>query len=143
MIRMRLVGYVFAIRSERRICAEIQVNLAYRWFCKLGIKDRIPDHSVFCRARHERFRESDALRRVFEGVVAMCIATGLVGGEAFSIDASLIKADVDKKKRMPGDQPIAWPKAQEASHAVREYLVALDTARGDEDRGGDDDGSGE
>jgi transposase len=73
---------VFAIRSERRICAEIQVNLAYRWFCKLGIEDKLPDHSVFCRARHERFRESDALRRVFEGVVAMCIAAGLVGGEA-------------------------------------------------------------
>ena len=73
--------------------------------CKLGIEDKIPDHSVFCRARHERFRESDALRRVFEGVVAMCIAAGLVGGEAFSIDASLIKADVDKKKRALGDQP--------------------------------------
>jgi IS5 family transposase len=143
MIRMLIVGYVFALRSERRLCAEVQVNLAYRWFCKLGIEDRIPDHSVFCRARHERFRESDALRRVFEGVVAMCIATGLVGGEAFSIDASLIKADVDKKKRMPGDQPIAWPKAEEASHAVREYLATLDTARGDEDRGGDGGGSSE
>src|SRR5947209_15865025 len=71
MIRMLIVGYVFAIRSERRICAEVQVNLAYRWFCKLGIEDRIPDHSVFCRARHDRFRESDALRRVFEGVVAI------------------------------------------------------------------------
>jgi transposase len=141
MIRMLIVGYVFALRSERRLCAEVQVNLAYRWFCKLGIEDRIPDHSVFCRARHERFRESDALRQVFEGVVAICIATGLVGGEAFSIDASLIKADVDKKKRMPGEQPIAWPKAEEASRAVLEYLAALDTARGEEDGGGDDGGS--
>ena len=123
MIRMLIVGYVFAIRSERRLCAEVQVNLAYRWFCKLSIEDRIPDHSVFCRARYERFRESDALRRVFEEVVARCIAAGLVGGEAFSIDASLIKADVDKKKRVPGDQPIAWPKAEEASHAVREYSI--------------------
>src|SRR6266481_2066710 len=140
MIRMLIVGYVFAIRSERRICAEVQVNLAYRWFCKLGIEDNIPDHSVFCRARHERFRESDALRRVFEGVVATCIAAGLVGGEAFSIDASLIKADVDKKKRLSGDQPIAWP---EASHAVREYLAALDAARNEDesDRGGDGSGS--
>jgi hypothetical protein len=142
MIRMLIVGYVFALRSERRLCAEIQVNLAYRWFCKLGIEDRIPDHSVFCRAWHECFRESDALRRVLEGVVAICIAAGLVGGEAFSIDASLIKADVDKKKRMPGDQPIAWPKAEEASHAVREYLAALDTARGDEGGGGDAGSSG-
>ncbi len=101
MIRMLIVGYVFALRSERRLCAEVQVNLAHRWFCKLGIEDRIPDHSVFCRARSERFRESDALRRVFEEVVARCIAAGLVGGEAFSIDASLIKADVDKKKQSP------------------------------------------
>src|SRR5499425_3592854 len=132
MIRMLLVGYVFAIRSERQLCSEVQVNLAYRWFCKLGIEDKIPDHSVFSRARHERFRDSDALRRVFEGVVAMCIAAGLVGGEAFSVDASLIKADVDKKKRLPGDQPIAWPQAEEASRAVREYLATLDAAATDE-----------
>jgi transposase len=145
MIRMLLVGYVFAIRSERRLCSEVQVNLAYRWFCKLGIEDSIPDHSAFCRARHERFRESEALRRVFEGVVARCIAAGLVGGEAVSVDASLIKADVDKKKRMPGDQPIAWPKAEDASRAVREYLTALDNAHTDEEndgRDGDDSGSG-
>ena len=128
MIRMLIVGYVFALRSERRLCAEVQVNLAYRWFCKLGIEDNIPDHSVFCRARRERFRESDALRRVFEAVVAMCISAGLVGGEAFSVDASLIKADVNKTKRLPGDHPIAWPKAEEASHAVREYIAALDAA---------------
>lgn len=142
MIRMLLVGYVFAIRSERQLCSEVQVNLAYRWFCKLGIEDDIPDHSVFSRARHERFRESDALRRVFEGVVARAIAAGLVGGEALSVDASLIKADVDKKKRMPGDDPIAWPKAEEASRAVREYLTALDAARSNEaDNDRDSDGS--
>jgi transposase len=140
MIRMLIVGYVFAIRSERRLCSEVQVNLAYRWFCKLGIEDKIPDHSVFCRARHERFRESDALRRVFEGVVAMCIVAGLVGGEAFSVDASLIKADVDKNKRSSGDQPIAWPKTEEASRAVREYLATLDAARIEEENGGGDDG---
>ena len=116
----------------------MQVNLAYRWFCRLGIEDKIPDHSVFSRARHERFRESDALRHVFERVVAMCIAAGLVGGEAFSIDASLIKADVDKKKRSPGDQPIKWPTPEEASHAVREYLAALDAARNEDSGGGDE-----
>src|SRR3984957_9441980 len=142
MIRMLIVGYVFAIRSERQLCSEIQVNLAYRWFCQLGIEDGIPDHSVFSRARHERFRQSDALRRVFESVVSKCIAAGLVGGEGFSIDASLIRADAGKKKRLPGDQPISWPKAEEASRAVREYLAALDTARGDENGGADAGGSG-
>ena len=138
MIRMLIVGYVFAIRSERRICAEVQVNLAYRWYCRLSVEDKIPDHSVFSRARHERFRESNALRRVFERVVGLCIAAGLVGGEAFSIDASLIKADVDKKKRLPGDQPIDWPMPEEASHAVREYLATLDAARHNEESGGGD-----
>ena len=139
MIRMLIVGYVFAIRSERQLCSEVQVNLAYRWFCKLGIEDGIPDHSVFSRARHERFRQSEALRQVFEGVVAKCIAAGLVGGEGFSIDASLIKADVDKKKRMPGDQPISWPKTEEASRAVREYLTALDAAQNRDENREDDD----
>ena len=141
MIRMLIVGYVFAIRSERQLCSEVQVNLAYRWFCKLGIEDGIPDHSVFSRARHERFRQSEALRRVFESVVAKCIAAGLVGGEGFSIDASLIRADAGKKKRLPGDQPISWPKAEEASRAVREYLAALDAAQNDEENSEDDDSS--
>ncbi len=138
MIRMLIVGYVFALRSERRLCSEVRVNLAYRWFCKLGIEDDIPDHSVFSRARHERFRQSDALRRVFEEVVAKCIAAGLVGGEAFSVDASLIRADAGKKKRVHGDQPIAWPKPEEASRAVREYLAALDAAHHDEETGADE-----
>ena len=139
MIRMLIVGYVFAIRSERQLCSEVQVNLAYRWFCKLGIEDGIPDHSVFSRARHERFRQSEALRRVFESVVAKCIAAGLVGGEGFSIDASLIRADAGKKKRLPGDQPISWPKAEEASRAVREYLAALDAAQNRGENSEDDD----
>jgi transposase len=143
MIRMLIIGYVFAIRSERHICAEVQVNLAYRWFCKLGIKDSIPDHSVFSRARHERFRESDALRRVFESVVAICISTGLVGGDGFSVDASLVKADVDKKKRVPGDPRIAWPKPEEAPRAVREYLAALDAANSQEEGDRDSDGGGD
>jgi transposase len=119
MIRMLIVGYVFALRSERRLCAEVQVNLAYRWFCKLGIEDHIPDHSVFCRARRERFRESDALRRVFERVVALCISAGLVGGEAFSVDASLIKADVNKTRL--GDSPATslLPGQRRRKHPMR------------------------
>jgi IS5 family transposase len=134
-------AYVFAIRSERQLCSDVRVNLAYRWFYRLGIDDKIPDHSVFCRAQHEGFRQSDALRCVFEGVVAMCIAAGLVGGKAFSVDASLIKLDAGKTKRVPGDQPIAWPKAEEASRAVREYPAALDSAQNHKDGDGGDDGN--
>ena len=124
MLRMLIVGYVFAIRSERQLCSELQVNMAYRWFCGLSIESSIPDHSAFSRVRHARFREADVLRRVFESVVESYIASKLVGGEAFSVDASLIKADVNPAKRVPGDEPITWPKR--ASRAVRDYLSALD-----------------
>jgi transposase len=69
MIRMLIVGYVFGIRSERALCRDVRVNLAYRWFCGLSIEDKIPDHSAFSRARNERFRDSDIFRSVFERVV--------------------------------------------------------------------------
>ena len=62
MRRMLIAGYVFAIRSERQLCSELRVNMAYRWFCGLSIESRIPDHSVFSRARHERFREAAPVR---------------------------------------------------------------------------------
>src|ERR1700692_5065096 len=90
MIRMLIIGYVFALRSERLLCREVQVNFAYRWFCKLGIEHKIPDHSVFSRARNERFSGSGIFRRVFERVVEACIAAGLVGGEGLGVGASLI-----------------------------------------------------
>ena len=102
MIRMLIVGYVFAIRSERALCREVQLNLAYRWFCGLGIEDKIPDHSAFSRARNERFRDSDIFRRVFERVVGACIAAGLVGGEGFAVDASLIAGRRQQASLDPG-----------------------------------------
>jgi transposase len=128
MIRMLIVGYVFAIRSERLLCREVKVNLAYRWFCGLSIEDKIPDHSVFSRARTERFRESAIFRRVFERVVQACIAAGLVGGEGFAVDASLIAADANKQRSIPGHD---WNKnrdPQTADRAVKEYLATLDDA---------------
>ena len=127
MMRMLLVGYVFAIRSERRICAEVQVNLAYRWFCKLGLDGKVPDHSTFSRNRHGRFRHSDLLRHLFETVVRRCMSEGLVGGEGFAVDASLIAADANKQRSIPGDD-WAPPSDEDATRAVREYLEKLDDA---------------
>src|SRR5262245_55104046 len=120
MIRMLIVGYVFAIRSERLLCREVRVNLAYRWFCGLGIENTIPDHSAFSRARNERFGDSDILRRVFERVVERCIDAGLVGGEGFAVDASLIVADANKQRSIAGKD---WDKRRDpetASRAVKE-----------------------
>ena len=92
------------------LCREVQVNLAYRWFCGLSIEDKIPDHSAFSRARNERFRDSDIFRRVFERVVEACIAAGLVGGEGFAVDASLIAADANKQRSIPGKE---WDKKRD------------------------------
>jgi transposase len=128
MIRMLIIGYVFAIRSERALCREVQVNLAYRWFCGLSIEDKIPDHSAFSRARNERFRDSGILRQVFERVVEACLAAGLVGGEGFAVDASLIAADANKQRSVPGSD---WSKTRDpaaASRAVKEYLATLNDA---------------
>ena len=128
MIRMLIVGYVFAIRSERTLCRDVQVNLAYRWFCGLSIEDKIPDHSAFSRVRNERFRDSGIFRNVFERVVGTCIGAGLVGGEGFAVDASLIVADANKQRSTRGAQ---WNKeldAQTASRATKEYLATLNDA---------------
>jgi transposase len=128
MIRMLIVGYVFGIRSERALCRDLRVNLAYRWFCGLSIEDRVPDHSAFSRARNERFRNSGIFRSVFERVVGACIGAGLVGGEGFAVDASLIVADANKQRSIPGSQ---WHKAidaQAVSRATKEYLATLDDA---------------
>ena len=128
MIRMLIVGYVFAIRSERALCREVQVNLAYRWFCGLSIEDKVPDHSAFSRARNERFGDSAIFRSVFERVVGACIGAGLVGGEGFAVDASLIAADANKRRSIPGSE---WNKeldAKQVSRATKEYLATLDDA---------------
>ena len=97
MIRMLLVGYCFGIRSERRLCEEVHLNLAYRWFCRLGLDGNVPDHSTFSKNRHGRFRDSDLLRRLFEAILRRCIDEGLVGGESFAVDASLIRADATRQ----------------------------------------------
>jgi len=126
MIRMLILGYVFAIRSERALCREVQLNLAYRWFCGLGIEDKIPDHSAFTRARNERFRVHDIFRQVFERVVASCITAGLVGGKGFAVDASLIAADANKCGSTPGDEWSHDIDPATAQRAVQDYLANLD-----------------
>ena len=128
MMRMLVVGYSMGIRSERRLCEEIHLNLAYRWFCRLGLDGKVPDHSTFSKNRHGRFRESDILRHLFETVVERCLGEGLVGGEGFAVDASLIAADANKQRSVPGDEWRADDLCAGAGRAVREYLATLDDA---------------
>ena len=124
MMRMLIVGYCFGIRSERRLCDEVHLNLAYRWFCRLGLDGDVPDHSTFSKNRHGRFRESDLLRKLFETVVARCMKEGIVGGEAFAVDASMIVADAYRRRGVAkvGDLDPT------SNRAVAEYLSVLDDA---------------
>ena len=128
MIRMLLVGYCMGIRSERRLCEEVHLNLAYRWFCRLGLDGKVPDHSTFSKNRHGRFRESNVLRHLFETVVARCMAEGLVGADGFAVDASLIPADANKQRSVPSDDWKPEEITDEACRATREYLATLDDA---------------
>jgi IS5 family transposase len=115
----------WASAQSGRLCEEVHLNLAYRWFCRLGLDGAVPDHSTFSKNRHGRFRESDLLRKLFESTVARCIAKGLVGGEGFAVDASMIKADANRQNSTPGDR---WEPPDDPGHAVREYLAVLDEA---------------
>jgi transposase len=128
MIRMLIAGYCMGIRSERRLCEEVHLNLAYRWFCRLGLDDKVPDHSTFSKNRHGRFRESNVFRHLFETIVARCMAEGLVGAGGFAVDASLIAADANKQRSVPSDEWKPEEVKDKACRAVREYLATLDDA---------------
>src|SRR5450755_3989299 len=125
MMRMLLVGYCYGIRSERRLCEEVKLHLAYRWFCKLDLDDKVPHHSTFSVNRLGRFRESDILRHIFEQVVAACMAAGLVKGEGFAVDASVIEANASRYHGKAPDE-LDWTDEQRQKRAVFEYLAALD-----------------
>src|SRR5215218_11348767 len=128
MVRMLIVGYCFGIRSERRLCDEVHLNLAYRWFCRLGLDGEVPDHSTFSKNRHGRFRDSDLLRKLFEAVVRRCMAEGLVDGTVFAVDASLIAADANKQRSAAGSDDVDWDAVARTRRSVREYLDTLDEA---------------
>jgi transposase len=125
LIRMLIIGYCFGIRSERRLCEEVHLNLGYRWFCRLGLAGEVPDHSTFSKNRHGRFRESDLLRQVFETVLRRCLEEGLVAGDGFAVDGSLIKADASRQKGIEGAKGLA---PEVSGRAVDEYLAALNDA---------------
>ena len=126
MIRMLIVGYCYGIRSERRLCEEVHLNLAYRWFCRLSLENAVPDHSTFSKNRHGRFRASGTFRWIFDEVVRRCMAAGLVKGEGFAVDASLIAADASHQHSVQVGEQVDWANPVLSNRAVREYLEGLD-----------------
>jgi transposase len=133
MIRMLIVGYCYGIRFERRLCEEVALHLAYRWFCRLDLDDKVPDHSTFSVNRHGRFRDSDLFRQIFEAVVRACMDAGLVKGEGFAVDASVIEADASRYHGKVPDE-IDWSAPERQTRAVAEFLGALDDEDPDADR---------
>jgi len=124
-IRMLMIGYCYGIRSERRLCEELELHLAYRWFCRLDLNDKVPDHSTFSVNRHGRFRDSDILRQVFEAVVRACMDAGLVKGEGFAVDASVIEANASRYHGKAPDE-IDWSVPELQTRAAAEFLGGLD-----------------
>ena len=133
MIRMLVVGYCYGIRFERKLCEEVKLHLGYRWFCRLELDDKVPDHSTFSVNRHGRFRDSDILRQVFEAVVRACMDVGLVKGEGFAVDASVIEADASRYHGKAPDE-IDWSAPERQTRAVAEFLTALDDEGANADR---------
>jgi transposase len=133
MLRMLIVGYCYGIRFERRLCEEVELHLAYRWFCRLELDDKVPDHSTFSVNRHGRFRDSDILRHVFAAVVQACMDAGLVKGEGFAVDASVMAADASRYHGKAPDE-IDWSLPERQTRAVAEFLAGLDDEDPDANR---------
>lgn len=133
MLRMLIVGYCYGIRFERRLCEEVELHLAYRWFCRLDLNDAVPDHSTFSVNRHGRFRDSDILRHAFEAVVRACMNAGLVKGEGFAVDASVMEANASRYHGKPPDD-IDWSAPERQTRAAAEFLAGLDDEDPDANR---------
>ena len=114
MLRMLIVGYCYGIRFERRLCEEVELHLAYRWFCRLDLDDQVPDHSTFSVNRHGRFRNSAIFRKLFEAVVRACMSAGLVKGEGFAVDASVMEADASRYHGQAPGETTVGPRAPDA-----------------------------
>jgi len=126
MIRMLIIGYCFGIRSERRLCQEVHLNLAYRWFCRLNLDDAVPEHSTFSKNRHGRFRASATFRWLFDEVVRSCMAAGLVKGEGFAVDASVVAADASRQRGVPSSQAVDWKDPRLSTAEVESAKTMID-----------------
>jgi transposase len=123
LLRLLWVGYLYGIRSERRLLEEVRMHLAYRWFTRLGFEQEIPDHSTFSKNRHGRFRQSRVFREVFEEIVRRCWEAGLVEGQNLAVDGTILGANGSRQSRVPREQ---LQEAAQVSRTVREYLAELE-----------------
>lgn len=101
---MLLIGYLYGIKSERRLEEEVSLNLAYRWFCELDLTQRVPDHSTFSQNRRRRFKDNTLFREMFNEIVIQCINKGIVSGETIVTDGSFISANISLKRSVEASE---------------------------------------
>jgi transposase len=135
MLRMLLIAYAYGIRSERRLCQEVHLNLAYRWFCRLGLEGTVPHHSTFSKNRYGRFQASGIYRLLFEGAVRQCQVAGLVGGEGFAVDGTAIQADANFDRHVSSSEELQQRiDSASVSRPVQAYLDALNAEIPEKDK---------
>ena len=118
MFKMLLIGYLYGIKSERRLVEEVQLNIAYRWFCGFELDDTIPNHSTFSKTRTRKWQQSDLFQKAFYEIVKQCIDSGLNDGEAMAADGSYIPANVSRE---------SWINVEiEVEQSMQSYLDSED-----------------
>jgi len=122
LFKMMLIGYLFGIRSERRLEQEIRMNIGYRWFLGLGLTDPVPDHSTISQNRRRRFKGSNIFQEIFDEIVRQAMASGLVGGDQLFTDSTHLKASANRNRR----------EVVEVEQLPRDYLDDLEKAVNEE-----------
>ncbi|AIO51385.1 hypothetical protein DM55_1873 [Burkholderia mallei] len=98
MFKLLFIGYLFGVRSERQLMREVQVNVAYRWFARFRLTDKVPDASTFSQNRRRRFTDTTVYQEIFDEIVRQAIKRGLVDGRVLYTDSTHLKANANKGK---------------------------------------------
>jgi transposase len=123
LLRILLIGYLYGVTSERKLIEELRMHLAWRWFTGLTFDQEVPHRSTFSKNRHGRFQESKIFEQLFHGIVAECVACGLVKGDHLSVDGSFIQADASNSSRIPREH---LSEVAEVNSTVRQYLEDIE-----------------
>lgn len=118
LFRMLFIGYLFGIRSERQLVKDIEVNVAYRWFLRLNLTDKVPDDSTISQNRRRRFKDNDISQKIFDQIVMKAMELNLVNGKVLYTDSTHIKANANKNKFIE----------QQVAKSTKDYVEELDKA---------------
>lgn len=98
LFKIILLGYIFGVKSERQLVKEIEVNVAYRWFLRMSLTEKVIHASTLSQNRIRRFNGTDVFERIFVNIVQQAMAKGLVAGQELFTDSTHLKANANKNK---------------------------------------------